>query len=116
ELTHAPRFVLGSLEYLCASIDRSRVKPVDVVDPQIGDIAVIAKLARRRNVRAAPEHKRDLARPPEPPIARVDVLELAPQYVAIPPTGAIKVMDGQNRVRALDLHTCILPPPGRRRV
>jgi hypothetical protein len=116
ELTHAPRFVSRGLEYLCSSIDGSRVEPVNVVDPQIGDVAVIAELARRRNVRAAPEHERDLARATESPIARVDVIELAPEYVAVPLTGAVEVMHGQNRVRARDLHRCILAPPGGKRV
>jgi hypothetical protein len=104
ELTHAPWFVVGGLEYLCACRDRSHVERINVIDAQIRDIAVIAKLARGGNVGAATKHEHHLARATKPPIARVNVIELAPEDVAIPRTGPTKVMDGQNRIRARDLH------------
>jgi hypothetical protein len=83
ELAHARRFVSGGREDLCACGHGSRVKPVNVVDAQVCDVAVIAKLARGGNVRAAAEHERDFARATEPPIARVNVIELAPKDLAI---------------------------------
>jgi len=104
ELAHAPPFVSGGLEDLCAGSNGSRVKPVNVVDAEVCDITVIAKLARGGNVRAAAEHEGDVARATEPPIARVNVIELAPEDVAIPRAGPVQVMNRENRRRGRDLH------------
>jgi hypothetical protein len=108
ELTHAPRFVSGGLEDLCACSNGSCVKPVDVVDAEVRDVAVIAELARGGNVRTSAEHEGDLARATEPPIARVNVIEFAPEDVAIPRAGPVQIMDRQNRGGARDPHESIV--------
>jgi hypothetical protein len=115
DLAHAQRFVSRGLEHLCACTHGSRVKLVNVVDAKVCDIAVIAKLARGGNVRAAAEHERDVARTTEPPIARVNVIELASEDVPIPPTGSVQVMNRQNRRRGCNLRESILPPSGPKR-
>jgi hypothetical protein len=115
ELVHAPPFVSRGLEDVGACSKGSRVKPVNVVDAEVCDIAVIAHLARGGNVRAAAEHKGDGARTTEPPIARVNVIELAPEDVAIPRTGPVQVMNRHNRRRSPDPRESILPRSGRKR-
>ena len=50
------------------------MKRVNVVDTQIRDIAVVAKLACGGNVRAATEHEHDRARATKPPVAGAGVL------------------------------------------
>lgn len=115
QLAHSPRLVAGRLEHLRPCSDGPRVKSIHVVDPEVGDIAVIAKLACGGNVRAAAKHEGDLARATEAPIAWVNIIGPASEHVAVPRTGPIQVMNRQNRRRSCDLHEIILLALGRGR-
>ena len=108
DLTHAPGFIFWAFQNLGACSDGSAVEAIDVVDAEVRDIAVIAKLTGDGNVWAAAEHEGDVAGAAEPPVARVNVIDVAPKDVAVPRTGLFEVVNGENRMRALDLHSPIL--------
>ena len=103
-LMHTPGFILRGFQNLGARSDGSAVEAIDVVDAEVRDIAVIAELTGRGNVWAAAEHKGDIAGAAESPVARVYVIDVAPEDVAIPRTGLLEVVNGENRMRARDLH------------
>jgi hypothetical protein len=79
---------------------------------EVGDVAVIAEFAGVRNVGAATEHECDLACATETPIARRDVVELAPEDIAVPGSRDLQIMNGQHWVRTPDAHGSILPRRG----
>jgi hypothetical protein len=117
KLSPPPWFVLWGLEDVCARGDRPTEERVNVVDVEIGDVAVVAKLAGGRNVRATSEHERHAARATKPPVARIDVVDLAPENIAVPRRRAVEIMNRQDRMGARDVHhPRILPQPGRRPV
>jgi hypothetical protein len=86
ELAHTPRLVGGSLQYLSAGSYGSLAERLNVVNPQIGNIAVIAEFRCRRDVRAATKHELDLATTTESPVAGIDFMNLTAKHVAIPPS------------------------------
>ena len=109
ELTHSPRLVPWRLQNLSTLSDCPPVERINVLDTEIGNITVIAKLTGSRIVRASPQHERDGSRTTEPPIPRVNIVDPAPQDVAIPRTGSTQVVDRENGIRAGDPHSGILP-------
>lgn len=78
EFPHAPGFVSRGLHHLGARSNGSAVEAVNVVDVEVRDVAVVAQLVGRGNVRAAAEHEGDLAGTTESPIARGDIVKFAP--------------------------------------
>jgi len=86
DLTHAPGFVSWSFQNLSARSNGSAVEAIDVVDAQVRDVAVIAKLTGGGNVRATAEHEGDLPSAAEPPVAWGDVIDFASQDGAVPGT------------------------------
>lgn len=120
ELTHSPGFVRRRLQYLGAGADGAVMKRLDVIDVQVGHVAVVAQLRCRHNVRAAPEHELDGAGTTEGPVAGVGMTDPATKYVAVPRSRQLEVVNGQNWVGAQDLHRPSVPyapwrappPPG----
>jgi len=84
KLAPAPRFVSWRLEHVCARSDRLAEERINVIDVEVGDVAVVAKLAGGWNVRATSEHERHAAGAAKPPVARIDVVDLAPENIAVP--------------------------------
>ena len=98
EFAHSPRLVLGDLGHVGAGCPRPTVKCVDVVDVQVGNVAVIAELGGSGYVRAAAEHEGDFACAAGASIPGLDIVELAPKNVPIPIAGHVQVMDRQHRI------------------
>jgi hypothetical protein len=113
KLAPPPWFVLWGLEDVCARGDRLAEERVNVVDVEIGDVAVVAKFTGGWNVRATSEHERHAARATKPPVAGIDVVDLAPENIAVPRRRAVEVMNGKDRMGARDVHRRrILPQSG----
>lgn len=109
ELPPAPRLVSWWLQNLGTGSDGSSVEVVNVLDAEVGHVAVIAKLARGGHVWASTQHERDVARPAEAPVARIDVHEVAPENVAVPNSRHVQVVNRENRIRADYVHDSIVP-------
>jgi len=109
ELPPAPRLVSWWFQNLGTGSDGSSVEFVNVLDAEVGHVAVIAKLAGGGHVWASTQHERDVARPAEAPVARIDVHEVAPENVAVPNSRHVQVVNRENRIRADYVHDSIVP-------
>jgi len=84
KLAPAPRFVSWGLEHVCARSDRLTEERVNVVNVEIGDVAVVAKLTGGWNLWATSEHERHATGATKTPVAGIDVVDLAPENIAVP--------------------------------
>jgi hypothetical protein len=75
---------------------------------------MVAKFTGVRDVGAAAEHESDRAHTTETPIARRDVVDLAPEHIPVPGSREFQIMNGQHWIRTHDAHVSILPHGGRR--
>jgi hypothetical protein len=92
------------------------MEAVNVVDVQVGDIAVVAQLTGRRDIGAATEHEDHPACPAEAPVARIGVVQFATKHIPIPGARPIEIVNRQYGIRSRDAHARILAldaPPTR---
>jgi hypothetical protein len=85
-----------SFEDLGAGGYRALVKPVDVVDAQVGNVTVVAQLSGCRNAWATAEHECRAACSAEAPVAGCDVVEFAAENVPIPRPGYLQVVNAST--------------------
>jgi hypothetical protein len=111
KLAHAPRLVSWRLQNLGTDGDSSPIERVNVVDPEVGNTAVITEFASGRHVGTSAEHERDTASAAEAPVARGDIIDFTLEDVAIPSTGHVQIMNRENRIRADEPHPAIVPGP-----
>jgi hypothetical protein len=108
ELPHPPGLISWRFEHVGTRSDSSAVKPINVVDAEVGDIAVIAELAGGGNIGTSAEHEDDVTGAAEAPIACVNVVKFAAENVPIPGARHVQVVNREHWVRACDLHGDIL--------
>ncbi len=101
QLAHAPRLVLWLLQDFGTHSDGSLVERVTIVGMQVRDVAVIAEISRGGHVWAPAEHGGDLVHPTEPPVSRIDVVDLAAENLPISRARPLKIMNCENRIRAV---------------
>jgi hypothetical protein len=109
KLAHAPRLVSWRLQNLGTDGESPPIERVNVVDTEVGDIAVIAELASGRHVGTSAEHERHTAGAAEAPVARGDIVEFTLKDVAVPSTADVQIMNRENRIRTDDPHGVIVP-------
>ena len=112
KLAHAPRLISWRLQNLGTDGNGPPVERVNVVDTEVGDIAVIAELASGRDVGTSAEHECGTASAAEAPVTRIDIIDLTLEDVAVPSSGHVQIMNRENRIRADDRMTPLCPDQG----
>jgi hypothetical protein len=71
---------------------------INVIDAEIGDIAVITRFGGGGNGGAAAKHESDMTCAAETPIAGDNVVEFASKTVRVPHPGAFQVVNHEDRI------------------
>jgi len=98
QLASSPRLVGRRLQHLGTSVERASVHRIDVVDVEIRDVAVIADVGCRYDVRTEAEHEPHGSRPAEDPATGRDVEALALEHGDVPRGRTVEIMDREHRM------------------